>query len=252
MKKLLPLLFATLLCSLSQARIIQGGMDSGGGSGYAAEFISIGRGLTSQLDTLKGFPMTSSQLLDIIQKTKVEFTNDDLGNEGAKASSSLIRVSRKIWEDANDDEKIEIILHQYFLSAGLDDSDYIWTHFALDGGKTVRQFNCSNGLFGDMSISVRWIDRDGDGRGDIYANTVTTKSLFFGSNRHTCDTFLTSQGLTFSWSLVSGGIYFLLPNEALAQETSFKVKISKIDSYDALGTPIMKATGILSCKVVKP
>jgi hypothetical protein len=254
MKNIYAFLLLLFVGSVSHAGIVHGGMDSGGGSGYAAEFISMGRNLAGKLEKLKGFPLTPSQYLDIVQKTKVEFTNDNLGKDAVKssASSSLIRVSRKFWKDARDLAKYQVIFHGYLMISGLDDTNLLWTKYALDGGKTLHEFKCSNGFLGDLELSVRWIDIDNDGQGDHFANTLTNKSLIFGSYDNDADTFETSQGLAFTWALMNGGIYFLIPNDSLTQNKPFKVKINKIATYDEQGTPLAKVTDSLSCKLVRP
>ncbi|QDK46217.1 hypothetical protein DOM22_14115 [Bdellovibrio sp. ZAP7] len=253
MKNLVLILSTVLLlASISQARIIEGGWDSGGGSGYAAEFTSMGRDLAVKVETLKGFPVTGAQFLETVQKTKVEFTDSNLGKEGVKRfpDKQLLQISRKLWKSTENTlvSKQLIVLHQYLSFMGLEDSNNSLSYFVLDGGAAVRTYDCSKRLIGGDTVSVRWVDVDNDGHGDKYAGTVTITTAFIWSSVALINTFPTEQGVAINWIELAGGAYVLLPAKDLAGHKSFKAKINKIDDYRDDGTPVMKLSGTLSCK----
>lgn len=255
MKNISLLFSLILLSSISEARITEGGWDSGGGSGFAAEFTSMGRDLGIKMESLKGFPATGAQFLDIVQKTKVEFTDVNLGKEGVKRfpEKRLLQISRKLWKGSENTlaSKQLIVLHQYLLMMGLNDSDNYLSYFVLDGGAAVRTYACSSRLIGGDNVSIRWVDADNDGKGDHYAGTVTIKTAFIWSSVALINTFQTELGVAINWIEIGGGAYVLLPEKDLALQKSFKAKINTIDDYRDDGTPLVKATGTLSCTPIK-
>ncbi|UYL09578.1 hypothetical protein B9G69_003200 [Bdellovibrio sp. SKB1291214] len=255
MKTIYLLFSLILLSSISEGRITEGGWDSGGGSGFAAEFTSLGRDLAAKVESLKGFPATGTQFLDIVQKTKVEFTDTNLGKEGVKRfpEKQLLQISRKLWKGSENTlvSKQLIVLHQYLLLLGLDDSDSYLSYFVLDGGAAVSTYECSTRLLGGDTVSIRWIDVDNDGKGDQYTGTVIIKTAFIWSNVALINTFQTELGVAINWIEIGGGAYVLLPTKDLASQKSFKAKINTIDDYRDDGTPLIKATGMLSCKPIK-
>jgi hypothetical protein len=257
MMKHLYTLLIVLLTQSASAKIVEGGWDSGGGSGFAAEFISIARDLAPSMDSLVGFPVTKNQFLNAIQSSKVEFINGSLSNSGqdvdaiSNRSQNLIQVTEKAWYSgwtADIIVKRRLVLHQYLLLMNIDDYDFMWTNFYLNGGKTIRSFTCSTGWFnsGDR-ISLTLIDTDGDNQSDkamAHGSFIRLAKRF----DQTPEVVTTEQGVVVSWAELTGTVAALFPHQDLQSGRSFKVKLSKITSYPDSGAPIVKNDGSLSCE----
>ncbi len=257
MKSLMIFLILLFSSLITKAGIMDGGADSGGGSGYASEFMSLGRDVAVNLDKVPGFPVTSARFLQAIQNTKIEFTEERVGNDGIsnQPKASLIRISRKLWKseysnDADKYTKRQMVIHQYLIILGIEDSELQWTRAALDGGKAIATYECSNGILGDTKISARAVDTLGDGKIHKFAGSITIKSMIFGSMTSSLITLMpTDQGLVMSWLSLGGGLSVLLPQEELHVPNSFKVKVNKVRSYSEDGTPNVKVTDSMTCKV---
>ncbi|WP_413575192.1 hypothetical protein ACLVWU_12940 [Bdellovibrio sp. HCB290] len=252
MNKLISILLCALFTLPAQARIDEGGWDSGGGgSGYAAEFTSMGRWLASNIDSVKGLPFTAGQFLQAVDQVKVEFVDERLGSERAQVlpEQRLIRVSRDVWETTTNRVQIhkpKFVLHLYLLIMGVDDYKHQWTQFVFDGGRSISAFECSSGFFSSETLNIRWVDVDGDGRGDKFSGTLFISSLLV-SAEHELNITETDQGVVFNWIQLTGGVYTLAPRNYLMNRLSFKAPISKIDSYTQDGIPIVKQSGTMSC-----
>ncbi|WP_413582111.1 hypothetical protein [Bdellovibrio sp. HCB288] len=252
MQKLISILLCTFFTLTAQARIDEGGWDSGGGgSGYAAEFTSIGRWLAPNIDTVKGLPFSGAQFLQAVDQVKIEFVDERLGTDRSKVypEQRLIRVSRDVWDTTINRTQInkpKFVLHNYLLILGVDDYNYQWTQIVFDGGRTISAVECSTGFMSSETLNIRWIDVDGDGRGDKFTGTLFISSLLV-SAEHPLNITETEQGVVFNWIQLTGGVYTLAPKRSLMQGASFSAPISKIDSYTQDGIPIVKQSGTMSC-----
>ncbi|WP_413584788.1 hypothetical protein [Bdellovibrio sp. HCB274] len=252
MNKLISILLCALFTLSAQAQIDEGGWDSGGGgSGFSAEFTSIGRWLAPNIDTVKGLPFSGAQFLQTVDQVKIEFVDERLGSERAQVfpQQKLIRVSREIWDPTTNRTQInkpKFVLHLYLQIMGVDDNNNQWTQVVFDGGRSVLAFECSTGFLSSETLQIRWIDVDGDGRGDKFAGTLHISNLLV-SAEHELNITETEQGVVFNWIQLTGGVYTLAPKKYLTNGLSFSAPISKIDSYTQDGIPIVKQSGTMVC-----
>ncbi|WP_413557876.1 hypothetical protein [Bdellovibrio sp. HCB209] len=244
-------LIINLLSPISFAKISEGGWDSGGGSGFAAEFTSLGRDLAKHISGIPGLPFSESQFLDKVNRVAVEFTDEDLHDSAqVYPQSNLIRVSRSAWKTNTTQLELyraEFVLHLYIMAMGIDDSNYQWTQVILDGGQAIHSYECTFGFFSTETLSIRWVDLNNDGYGDKYVGTLFVSSIIAKSKTAINVTEI-EHGIVLNWIRLTGGVYVLLPKVSLNQLRPFKADISKIKSYTESGAPIIETDGTVTCR----
>ncbi len=128
--------------SSHEAHAEKGGMDSGGGSVYEAEFKWIGQSL---LKSMKRARLTSADLgFEMINfevaLSEVEVFGTDqalkLNDHDKTAINSLhqkvIVFNNAIWAKLNSNQKELLVLHEYFRFVGVDDSRYAYSTRIID------------------------------------------------------------------------------------------------------------------------
>ena len=118
-----------------------GVIDSGGGSGLAAEFADLGYAAAATVDSIPQFPANSVQLLSTIKSTMVEFTHDLLTDPQGNAVDALnfpsqqhIKVNIERWQllGEGSSSRTQLVVHEYLGILQIDDHGYIWSHQIVD------------------------------------------------------------------------------------------------------------------------
>lgn len=129
----------------------QGGVISGGGDSFSAEFVKIGYDLFQMLENSPIEEISNDKFLEAVQNTKVNSAYTvTLNGEEVDAintpSLNHILINRRRWIDTATDYKKRLVLvaHEYLGILGVDDSNYQVSHkiFQAQGGFIQGSYFC--------------------------------------------------------------------------------------------------------------
>jgi len=133
MKKILKPFFSllVLLLPFSSTYAVTGGVVGNGGDEYALQFIAVARDVVGYLSIVNPSGIKLPDLIEAIDSTKVESTNDQLNLQGVPKDAmnypaeKRIIFNRKRWDSiSNKNQKSALVLHEYLGILGVDDTGY--------------------------------------------------------------------------------------------------------------------------------
>ncbi|MBS1963965.1 MAG: hypothetical protein JST04_17265 [Bdellovibrionales bacterium] len=257
-------LFVLILASLvgAPAAFAEGGISSGGGDAYAAEFVHIGKEVLNMLQRVPVRGVSRDRFRAVLNGTRV-YSQEIVRLDGRELDAvntpaeHRVVLSRSRWRALRDlpRNKLVLVAHEYFSLMGLDDKNYAYSNaiFSRPGIPTIS-YTCN--LFDDFGPLAKYrlqfliykdfyaaliVDDRGMPTDDLGITPVYTYTIH--GNPKNLDT------LTGEW-VVTAPLYFT--TRILSLDYSDKVRSGNFRTLDVSSlNPIATKKSSTACKVVR-
>ncbi len=133
------------------------GIGKGSVSEYTEEFMDTGKAATQMIASVQNFVVTDKDFKQVVETTKIEFTDDKLiSPQGIEVdalnfpSKKLIRVNHTRWYGyyLATENRLRLVIHEYLGILKVDDSKYYWSQYLMKGGAVQDTVDCDYQLAG--------------------------------------------------------------------------------------------------------